>query len=303
MGGSSARSGGSTAASSTDDWGGTEVIRGRPGEGSSSRSSSCSNRGYTPTFAERCLIEAKRKLQEGRRQQIRKKLKIGPEWLRGATITTTVDGQTVGQSESRDWPEVQPIRQPTELELEESAALLRLRDRGPEAAPYYAIVPEVPEDGSAAVAAVLQVPPTAQLPGVRLKLKTRVALMRCRSKTFTPQEFTGVMGTGGRVIHKSHRLAGGRGVVWCWKCGYYAVIRPQKLCRPCPGAPGEKGAMTLARLRKGLPPYSVGKWSARDNSLFRKLRVVDEDSGGTESGSLGQPGLQPEATQDTQRVS
>jgi hypothetical protein len=260
-------------------------------------------RGYTPTFAERCQIEAKRKLQESRRQQIRKKQKIGPEWLRGATITTTVDGQTVGQRESRDWPEVQPIRQPTELELEESAALLRLRDRGPEAIPYYAIVPEVPEDGSAAVAAVLQVPPTAQLPGVRLKLKTRVAPMRCRSKTFTPQEFTGVMGTGGRVIHKSHRLAGGRGVVWCWKCGHYAVIRPQKLCRPCPGAPGEKGAMTLARLRKGLPPYSVGKWSARDNSLFRKLRVVDEDSGGTESGSPRQPEQQPETTQDTQRVS
>ena len=138
----------------------------------------------------------------------------------------------------------------------------------------YSIVPDSSTQGSSAATGKIVKPPGTPDPKVRLTLKTRVALVRCNHKRFAPQEFTGFIGNATIPIHRSHSLAGGRGVVWCWTCGRYAVIKPKLLCQPCPGGANASGKYTLQRLRNGLPPFGLGSWPEGDHSLFRQLRVT-----------------------------
>ena len=75
------------------------------------------------------------------------------------------------------------------------------------------------------------------------------------------------------VAHTTHSLVGGRGIVWCWRCGVYAV-QPKLLCRPCRGGATQFGKVTLARLRRGLPPYGLrNRWPDGEDTLFLRLVV------------------------------
>ena len=74
-------------------------------------------------------------------------------------------------------------------------------------------------------------------------------------------------------IHASHKLSGGRGLVWCWKCGKYAVERALGLTKVCPGVPSSYGALNLKRLGEGKPPYSLGQWPQGDVTIFRQLVI------------------------------
>ena len=129
------------------------------------------------------------------------------------------------------------------------------------------------------VSADLGIPPAAPHPKIRLVLKTRLKRIRCNTKTFAPREFSGYVGSGRRALHKSHSLAGGRGVVWCWKCGKIAITKPRGLVRRCTEVPNTWGKATLSRLRKGLPPYGHSDWPTGDSCTFRQLVINSGENG------------------------
>jgi hypothetical protein len=134
----------------------------------------------------------------------------------------------------------------------------------------------------------VRVPPGAPAPRIRHKLKTRIVYARCRTKRFAPQQFSGFVGSGRRVIHSSHSTAGGRGVVWCWRCGCIATSKPRALTKACKGGPSVWGAKTLARLRRGQPPYGMLEWPRGDQGLFRQLQIVENSAVLESKASLGQ---------------
>ena len=76
------------------------------------------------------------------------------------------------------------------------------------------------------------------------------------------------LGSFSRMIHPTHPLGHKRGVVWCWKCGAFAVRDPQKLGDPCmpisfsgPAIKSEAyGRACLSRVRRGLTPRSDMQW-------------------------------------------
>ncbi len=119
----------------------------------------------------------------------------------------------------------------------------------------------------------LSLPPAAPIPRIRLRIKTRIKRMRVLSKSFAPREFSGYIGSGRNKAHATHSLAGGRGVVWCWKCGKIAVNKPRGLVNKCTEVPSKYGAATLRRLRKGQPPYGLKDWPTGDDCFFRQLVV------------------------------
>ena len=119
-------------------------------------------------------------------------------------------------------------------------------------------------------------PPACPLPAIRLNLKTRVARLRLNKKSFAPKEFTGYVGSGRKPLHRTHRLAAARGVVWCWKCGQTATFKPRGLTKPC-RAPTDWGLATLKRLRKGKPPYNLDDWPDDDGAVYRQLVVAQTD--------------------------
>ena len=100
--------------------------------------------------------------------------------------------------------------------------------------------------------------------------------IRCTYKQYAPREFSSVLGSGDRVIHKSHHLAGARGVIWCWRCGAYGTFKPRRLINECRGYPTQNGADNLSRLRKGLPPNHLkGSWPNPDTAvLWEDVRCV-----------------------------
>ena len=106
-----------------------------------------------------------------------------------------------------------------------------------------------------------------------MRLKTRIERVRVITKTFAPKEFSGFIGSGRRKAHITHSLAGGRGVVWCWKCGKIAVNKPRDLVKKCNEVPSTYGAATLRRLRRGQPPFGYKDWPTGDECAFRQLII------------------------------
>ena len=139
--------------------------------------------------------------------------------------------------------------------------------------PYYRMHVHSSPDGSSK--GVMELPPATTLPRVRYRLKTQIKRIRCITKSFAPREFSGFIGAGRRVAHSTHSLAGGRGVVWCWKCGKIATTKPRGLVKKCTEAPSPYGKATLKRLRNGLPPFTVKKWLEEGSSFFRQLTICD----------------------------
>ena len=66
---------------------------------------------------------------------------------------------------------------------------------------------------------------------------------------------------GGTNIHASHvpHLGHHRGVTWCWKCGYFCILVPNKLTGVC-GDPSISGERQLKRLRIGKTPRNTIDW-------------------------------------------
>ena len=87
-------------------------------------------------------------------------------------------------------------------------------------------------------------------------------------------------------LQHTHSLAGGRGVVGCWKCGKYAVTKPSKLVLECK-PPTDEGRRNLSRLRKGRPPVDLKDWPSLDNTMFRKLMIVTDNKRAEEADAEG----------------
>jgi hypothetical protein len=128
-------------------------------------------------------------------------------------------------------------------------------------------------DGEA-VRARIGIPPAAPMPRIRFNLKTKVAAVRCNKKSFAPKQFDGYIGSGRNQAHHTHFLASARGVVWCWRCGKVATVKPIGLCKPCTGVPNRFGKATLERLRKGKPPFHMKEWPPGDNTNHRQLVIA-----------------------------
>ena len=80
------------------------------------------------------------------------------------------------------------------------------------------------------------------------------------------------IGSARRVAHHTHSLGAARGVVWSWKCGNVAVVRPKGLIQPC--QPRSKfGERTLKTIRAGLPLFHLKDWPSGNDTVYRELVV------------------------------
>ena len=66
---------------------------------------------------------------------------------------------------------------------------------------------------------------------------------------------------GGTQLHESHvpHLAHYRGLTWCWRCGYFAILVPNKLTGTCK-KPTVSGHRQLTRLKIGQTPRNEIEW-------------------------------------------
>ena len=64
---------------------------------------------------------------------------------------------------------------------------------------------------------------------------------------------------GKRLIHVSHKLGWIRGVLICWKCGYWSTGVPRKLYDMCEPQTKGFGHDSLSRIKRGLTPRSSMK--------------------------------------------
>ena len=75
------------------------------------------------------------------------------------------------------------------------------------------------------------------------------------------------LGSLSKRIDKSHTLGHSRGIVWCWRCGHFAVSHPRELAIICPGGAGHYGRACLNRIRKGLTPRYDLHWPDGDGEI------------------------------------
>ena len=71
------------------------------------------------------------------------------------------------------------------------------------------------------------------------------------------------IGLFSKRINPSHVLGHTRGIIWCWRCGAYAISAPQTLAEACPGGCDTYGRAVLSRIKRGLTPRSDVKWPDR----------------------------------------
>ena len=71
------------------------------------------------------------------------------------------------------------------------------------------------------------------------------------------------LGSFSRRLHPSHIFGHTRGILWCWRCGAYAITAPQTLSEPCPRGCDTYGRRCLNRIRRGLTPRSDLVWPDR----------------------------------------
>ena len=204
--------------------------------------------------------------------------------LHGASLLTTVDGQVTGHEILPEGPDprilpLPPLRGATRVSPPPPARGPRFDDDEPsdEEPPWYSVtnLQQLPPAANPNRSQqYLRILPGCPDPRIQLRLKTRVARVRCNTKSFAPKAFSGYIGAAKKPCHESHRLATANGVVWCWSCGQTAVVKPSGLTRPC-GPPSDYGIKLLRRLRRGLPPWNLrGKWPDGDDTGYRQLRVT-----------------------------
>jgi len=71
------------------------------------------------------------------------------------------------------------------------------------------------------------------------------------------------LGSFSKRIDPSHTLGHTKGIIWCWRCGSYAITAPQSLSGPCPRGCDVYGRSCLKRIRRGLTPRSDLVWPDR----------------------------------------
>ena len=69
---------------------------------------------------------------------------------------------------------------------------------------------------------------------------------------------------GRRAAHSSHTLLSFRGLVFCKRCGYFAVNRFLKLAEPCELANPEEARKRVLHLLRGKLPHGVPSWPNED---------------------------------------
>ena len=88
--------------------------------------------------------------------------------------------------------------------------------------------------------------------------------------------FNGLLGSGRARIHGSHSLAAAKGVVWCWKCGSYAVRIPRLLAEPCRASKNKYTEKVLKRLRAGLTPLPrMQSWPSPESTVAGQLHMTN----------------------------
>ena len=85
--------------------------------------------------------------------------------------------------------------------------------------------------------------------------------------------------SAGCRLHASHRLAQYKGVTWCLRCGSYSA--GSKVCNlrnMCPPVATKKGLENASRLRRGLRPFKMKAWPAKDAPSSGSLTFSQEHS-------------------------
>ena len=65
---------------------------------------------------------------------------------------------------------------------------------------------------------------------------------------------------GNKGLHLTHKLHHKRGVVWCWRCGYYATENPRELNEKCKGEVMRGNIYFLNRLKDNKTPRKSIEW-------------------------------------------
>ena len=81
------------------------------------------------------------------------------------------------------------------------------------------------------------------------------------------QVISEVRGTriGRGVVHYTHNIRHTRGVLWCKSCGFFSVMRCEKLAKKCPCVglarePTPAGCELIRRMSIGVPPLGYQEW-------------------------------------------
>jgi ribonuclease HI len=62
------------------------------------------------------------------------------------------------------------------------------------------------------------------------------------------------------LLHGSHSLRLFRGLMWCQRCGHYAVCKPRALLLPCSGTLAPGGAAAIRAIQRGRTPTGLAAW-------------------------------------------
>ena len=240
---------------------------------------------------QRRKVEASRDLALAKRRAIdyERALAANPlsNALQGASLRTTVDGQVTATETLPSGPHPRLLPPPParasrgQAQQQQQRLPLQPRSRldcedpSDDEHQWYSTSQAGPSDHPQ----VISLPPGCPRPRIKLKLKTKLARIRCNKKSFAPCEFSGFIGAARRRAHPSHTLATARGIVWCWKCGHVAKSKPRGLVQPCT-TPTPHGAATITRIRRGLPPYNFARWPG-DAPYRRLVGAQTQDIWGT----------------------
>ena len=238
-------------------------------------------------------MEASRELALAKRRAIdyERALAANPfaRALQGATLRTTVDGQVTATEILPSGPhprllpppparasrgQAQPQQQLLPLQAP-SRSRLDCEEPSDDEHHWYSTSQNGPGDHPQ----VISMPPGCPRPRIKLKLKTKLARIRCNKKSLAPRVFSGYIGAARRRAHPSHTLATARDIVWCWKCGHVAKSKPRALVLPCE-PPKPHGIATIRRIRRGLPPYGFARWPG-DAPYRRLVGAQTQDVWGT----------------------
>ena len=89
----------------------------------------------------------------------------------------------------------------------------------------------------------------------------------------TVRFISGNLGVGDRFIHRSHKLAEYRSIIFCRKCGRWSTQNPRGLVTSCTGMQIRAGKQALARLRAEKHPRSQTHLTKEDGPI-RLVRIL-----------------------------
>ena len=88
----------------------------------------------------------------------------------------------------------------------------------------------------------------------------------------TPKSDESVPPTVGHTtLHRTHNLLHPKGIIICSRCGYYTVLKPDCLAKPCRGFLSKSGNEFIRRWQRGLTPKSKMPWPESFSDLSEGL--------------------------------